>query len=361
MFKIDTCLSLAGNKAPRMRSEELQGFIPVPFTQWNAFGLGPHFERFPHQPRAAEQYTISQLLRISSIDISVFYEDLQLLLCEAVQRTWQLVQTRRMDANLLRPVESLQPMDINKKLIMCCKEIRRLSLAMRDDSQDLETRKLLLWVYTGKEEPGDPGWEDTVSARILSMKISTLMLQCLANMNLHSDVELLKAHITQPKSDSQEAIRTAAHISAWAHSPDGRLAFLHSMATFIHYDKVSPTEYTVHTDICAALAVTTASAIIQVWLNCILRDDEVNSHAWGQGTVNLKMDWIRESAELPQEVIRWAELGTPIAAVDGWSLRKDMYGQLLVRVLAKLQSLRGQWPLCEPVAAALEAQVRTQS
>ncbi|KAL2214532.1 hypothetical protein CC79DRAFT_1392378 [Sarocladium strictum] len=358
MFKIDTCLSLAGNRAPRMRREELHVFLPVPFTLWNAFGLGHHFARLPQQPRAPEQYTISQFLRFSHIDIPVFYEDVQLILCDAIQCTWQLAQTRRMDARLAGPVESVAPVDVEKKLIMASKETACLGRAMTDGSMDVETRALLMWVYTGKEEQTDPGWADSVAARIFLLNTSTLMLQCLANMNLHADVEVLKAHLTQARSDLGEAAQIGAHIPTWAHSPDGRLAFLHAMATFNHYERTTPSESVVHTDICAALAVTTASVIISVWLCYTLRVDEIMSHAWGQGGVNLRSDVVFEANQLPEEVLSWTQSGVPIAAVDGWSLGRTEYGRILARVLSRLQVLRSIWPLCEPVAVAVETQVQ---
>lgn len=361
MFKIDTCLFLTDNRAPRIRREELIVMLPVPFTHWNAFGLGQHFERWPRQIREPEKYTISQLLRSPSIEFPVFYEDIQLILCEAAQWTWQLAQTRKADLHVLNPVESLQPMDIKKKLILCCKELRRLARAINEPDRDPDTRQMVLWAYTGKEEPGDPGWEETVLARVLSMYMSSLMLQCLGNMHLHSDIEFLKMQLTRSKPPSQDELRDNGHLSVvavWAHSPDGRLAFLHAMATFVHYAKRSLAEYAVHTDICTALAMTTAAVVMQQWLGCILLGDEARAREWGQGEYNLKADWLREAKELPEEVIRWAETGTPIAAVDGWPLSTGMYGHLMSRILDNLKFVRETWPMCEPVAAALEVQAR---
>lgn len=356
MLKIDTCLSLVADRAPRLRGEQLGSRLPAPFTFWNAFGLGQHFERHPHQPRALEQYSIAQLSRISHVDIPLFFEDVQLLLCGALQSTRTLIQAQRCITQTDPATECQQQAIIAGKLKLYHNELRRLRRGSSKGANDPGSRRKLMWIYTGKEESEDPGWQKTVELRLVSIERHTSLIESLAGMNLFADVQMLGARMTQAQTDAPESMQESARVFAWAGSSNGRMALLHAMAALIHFQQGLP-DQPIYTDIVSALAMTTASIILYSWFGCIPYDND--SNGWGSAQPNISLDYIRQRTgdQPPDDVMHWVKSGGSVAAIDGWQLGRKLYSQHMASVLAKLKPVRDTWPLCEPFSAALEAQI----
>ncbi|KAH8168400.1 fungal zn(2)-Cys(6) binuclear cluster domain-containing protein [Sarocladium implicatum] len=357
MLKIDACLCLIGDRSPRIRGEELGSRLPVPFTIWNSYGLGQHFERAPHQPRELEQYSISQLLQISHVDIPLFYEDIQLILSAAIQSSRQVAQAQQQGVHVDLVAAKQRHAFTADRLELCEKRLHCLHHAVRPNTTDPDTRRLLLWTYTGKEEPEDKSSPELVVSRLVCIDKSTSLMESLARMNLHADVRMLGTRMTQSQTNSPESLRTSPTVLAWADSPTGRMALLDAMAALIHFEKGSPDNDAAHVDIIGALAMTSAAIILYSWLGCIQHDAE--SQEWSSGQATLSLDYIRSGpvAPPPCMITSWIESGGPVTAIDGWQLSKRMYSQHMTTLLSKLKPVRDTWPLCEPFAVALEAQI----
>lgn len=247
--KVDVYLSLAQDRAPQIRRDELDLRIPVPYTLWNGYGLHPYFERKAREPADRKSYKISQLMRCSTATFSPtwLYEDMQLMLFDIAQTAWQFSQVRSMDSQVCFTADSRLAQSAIARLDKHAAELHSLGNIIDDPASSPAVHRYLMWAYSGKEPAESSNSENSITERIWTARNSTMMLYHLINIHIYANVRLLRDLVVDAQISSQEAAKqdpadasrrltNDAIMNTWVQSSDGRSALLHSVAIVKAYE-----------------------------------------------------------------------------------------------------------------------------
>lgn len=370
IFKVDAYLTLLDDQTPQIRRDELDIRLTSPFTLWNAYDLHTYFSRKPRDPQDRNALSLAQLLRRPHgglMSPSPLYDDMQALLLGVAHDVWEFAQVRRGGGPGgscgIEAVEgNRQAMIVVTKLGLWREDLDSLGYVIDDPLMDPEAYHYLLWAYAASEREDNEESRKAVIGRIRMIRLNTIMLYHLVNMHLYADMRLLRdllllLHDNRPPLLAEESPQAAAlhrqkesTVLSWTQSKDGRTALLHAIAATKVYDATPPDAW--H-DPCYFIALTNGAIVAEAWLS--------RSECPGGEHPEMDMGGFGREGESGPVQTGWLEHGGPVSI---WGTRlcgcEEGRKGWARRVLGSLAVVKERWAWCEPVAAAVEAQLRNR-
>ncbi|RDA92457.1 hypothetical protein CP533_6437 [Ophiocordyceps camponoti-saundersi (nom. inval.)] len=222
-FQVDTYLSLLCNQPPLLRREELALGLPSTFSMWNAYGLDVFFPRHRDEPWRRASFTMSNLDMTTPhlLPSAVLVEDIESCLLASWNDIWLLHQLRRNRHGTAGSRAAV----VARQLRLCKLQLDSVAeAAERPDDNDAYA-DFLLRAYSAKELPSQPGWRESVRARIAARILGARMLYHLLSLHCHADVQALRGD------------DTSSSAAEWALSVDGRAALLQAVLVWRTYSE----------------------------------------------------------------------------------------------------------------------------
>jgi hypothetical protein len=356
-FRADAYLSLCTGDLPILQNDELQITLPSTFALYNAYGLDIFYRRYPTEPLDRSLYKICDLATMISqrtLPSVVLFEDLQHGLLAATKDIAILSQSRR-SRNPMLQGSNPQSEYLANQLEIFKLQLDRVVSVLTSKGFQTQAGESLLAAYSGREEPGQHAWKDSVMARIWSHVFLTATLYHMLSIHLYTDVDMVKQFVIEQVTTASEATgvsprqqRRASQVEEWALSQDGRNAVLHAISALRVGEQAlalcSSREGTIDPMILTSVSV--AASVVWAWST-----SEHVPFGSAHGMPSLEIGFGALSVKRP-DVDRWVHNGGP-ANLQGVLLCKANERVWLSRFTAALSRGAQLWHLGNPVVTAL--------
>ncbi|KAI6781443.1 uncharacterized protein J7T54_001405 [Emericellopsis cladophorae] len=273
-FKVDTYLALLFNEPPLLHAEELQLSLPCTFASENAAGIVRFFQRAKREPPEREHIAVADyVLYPEWFEEQMSHtalEDINLGLLGCYRDIWRHVQNQRGNGH----VRLVLAGPLSERLELWKSKLDAISRTLGGTSNTDDTvRRGLAMSYLCLEEPGDPGWEASVLARMAAHFMNATMLYHMLHMHLTMDARVVYAFaigrwsLVNTAHVPQSLFNTAA-LQSWARWPPGRAAVVQALLALRSYENgasMTAGGTNLCSDPIAHVSLATAGMVLRAW------------------------------------------------------------------------------------------------
>ncbi|KAG9256563.1 uncharacterized protein F5Z01DRAFT_477521 [Emericellopsis atlantica] len=275
-FKIDTYFALLFKDPRILHAEEIELSLPCTFASENAAGIVRFFQRLKREPPEREHITVADYVlypeRFEEQMSHTALEDINLGLLGCYRDIWRHMQNRRSHCQIRMVLAG----PLSERLELWKSKLdtisRTLGGASNTDDTDNAVRSLAM-SYLCLEEPGDPGWEASVLARMAAHFMNATMLYHMLHMHLRMDGRVVYAFaigrwsLGNTAHVPQSLFNTAA-LQVWARLPPGRAAVVQALLALRSYENgaaMTAGGINLCSDPIAHVTLATAGMVLRAW------------------------------------------------------------------------------------------------
>lgn len=239
----------------------------------NGHGIHIFFQRHKQEPTDRQSYPMFEVATNPNVSIpsGILLQDVQLGLCGLFSEIYRWGQKRRFQNAGVHP-DYCRNQELEAQLETWKVQLHGICNVWKDPIANENAIKYMMHAYRGKEEPGEEGWEEKVSARISRTFFNVSMLHSLLRLYLYADLRSIylfsmgSLDLGQTMTPAVPDPENTNRLQHWAMSWKGRRAVIFSLYILKSYENAPFTLPEQTVDPTAHMAVATAALVLRCWI-----------------------------------------------------------------------------------------------
>ncbi|PMD37524.1 hypothetical protein L207DRAFT_77233 [Hyaloscypha variabilis F] len=244
LYKIDTCLGLVRNQPAVLMLEELHYGLQNTYSLWNCDGLLLWEDRQATEPIFRTDKSLYNMISESVSESIIFreypilIEDIQFYICSIQPSIWKVSDHGEYSSDC--EISIVLQKDTLRRRLELLKDRLNLMATQNVDNVEFGQEPYLPYRhYFGYENPSEPGWQNTVTARVKDLLFDTSILYNLFSLYLYADIGTFNKLAKDQTLDAlQEVVQRHRHereqrqfhVRKWIETPTARQALCHAVA-----------------------------------------------------------------------------------------------------------------------------------